>query len=147
MRRAHFIVLSCFLLLLIAASCQKKTAEELLKERVSQYVESVATGNREKEYDFMPPSYTKEISKEKFIKRRKVKIEKIALKSIDYEKNSDKAVVMLLETLEVMSGYTFEDAPVRQNWILVDGQWYLDAKVNPLMELFNQKSSDSGDNK
>jgi hypothetical protein len=123
-------------------SCQglqltPRSKRELLEQRVHGYVEARKNNDMEQEYKFHPPSYRQSISLEQFKERRKIKIEKLALKSIAYEEDADSARVVLLLDFRVM-GFQFKELNFPQEWLLIDGQWYVKVRPVTAKDLFRK---------
>ena len=119
----------------VLISCQSlqiasKSKRELLEQRVHEYVEARNNQDMDEEYKFFSPSYRQTVSLEQFKERREVKINRVALKSIDYEEDADSARVVLLLDFRVI-GFHFEKAKFSQEWRFIDGQWYF--KVRPVV--------------
>ena len=135
-----FGITGLLILILGIVSCQgmrvkTKNDKDLVYQRVSDYVDAKNARDVKKEYSFFSPSYKNSVTLEQFIKRHNVSDIHMALKHIDYEPGAEKARVELIINLAYM-GFEFKDVEFSQNWIRVDGQWYLDAKDTTFRDLF-----------
>ena len=139
MTTLYRLVSLCGIMVLVI-SCQglqltPKSKRELLQQRVHEYVEARINKDMDEEYKFHPPSYRQSVTLEQFKARRNIRIEEMALKSIEYEEDADSASVVLLLTFRVM-GFQFKEMNFPQEWLLIDGQWYVEVRAVTARDLF-----------
>lgn len=114
--------------------------ELLLKQRVNDYIAFKNSQAADKEYEFLTPEYRKKISLVKFIKLQQKKIENMTVKSIDFVPGDDTANIELEADITAM-GFSFQKVTFKQKWVLVDNQWYYDAKITSFKQLFMPQNS------
>jgi hypothetical protein len=113
--------------------------EDLLQQRLDQYIQARIAADAVVLYDFFSPAFQETVSLESFKIQPMYKVEQMTLISIDFSEEPEKARVILKGQVKIM-GFTFKNMKFAQDWVFVDDNWYQDAKTNPFRRLFQKNS-------
>ena len=137
MKSLFFGVQVLSLFLLIGCAGMQSTAEQTqsLETRVSAYVKALNENDLQTLYAMSSPQFRDQVSLQEYMTGRNIALANTRVQEIVPDPDGKTAEVILVSSMQAM-GFTFENFTRREKWIFVDGNWYVDHKINRAQDLF-----------